>query len=637
MKKKNLIGLLLAIIMACVSLAGCGGKTEPDNATKSGDYLVRNFKSDYSILIPTNASGVLRIAADELKNFIYDASGCELKIVTDGEKTDGKVISLGKTSVSDGIGLDAPFAEYGDSGYKIQTSDEGISILGGSDTATLYGVYKFLGYHIGFKAYSTDHVTYKKATTVPLWNFNDFSFKPDMPVINVAGKETDDVTKIVNCARMGQISGYWMGYTFDGMFFGGGLNCHSAFKLIPPSQYYDEHPEWFNANAEGERKKENLCLTNEAMRAEYVANLKKIIESNTGSQYFMLGNEDNRTVCKCGVCTEAGSNYGGASGVYARFLNAVSDDIDAWIAENYPERVGRVFLCGLGYFGYVEPPVKEVNGEYVPAHESVQLKPNVFIEYCTHDGCQRHAIDDPACETNKTIRKQLEGWSAVCDNLMIYTYNHNYRDYYLYFNNWSSMQSNMKFFKKIGVKYFYVQSSASSGKPADPLMELKQYLYVELAKDVNADFDTLVDDFITNYYGAAADSVKKFYTDLRANFSVMETIAGKSCVGIYPYMFNDWREKKYWDYNWLANEIAVLKDGIIKAEAAGYSSADEKRITNALIEMLVPLQYRTIQHYSAYFSTEGLAAAKKEYLDNCARAGITSKSMFIADSSIDQF
>lgn len=72
------------------------------------------------------------------------------------------MISLGKTSVSDGIGLDAPFAEYGDSGYKIQTSDEGISILGGSDTATLYGVYKFLGYHIGFKAYSTDHVTYKR-------------------------------------------------------------------------------------------------------------------------------------------------------------------------------------------------------------------------------------------------------------------------------------------------------------------------------------------------------------------------------------------------------------------------------------------------------------------------------------------
>ena len=81
----------------------------------------------------------------------------------------------------------------------------------------------------------------------------------------------------------------------------------------------------------------------------------------------------------------------------------------------------------------------------------------------------------------------------------------------------------------------------------------------------------------------------------------------------------------------------MLKDGIEKAEAAGYSSADEKRITNALIEMLVPLQYRTIQHYSAYFSTEGLAAAKKEYLDNCARAGITSKSMFIADTSIDQF
>lgn len=61
----------------------------------------------------------------------------------------------------------------------------------------------------------------------------------------------------------------------------------------------------------------------------------------------------------------------------------------------------------------------------------------------------------------------------------------------------------------------------------------------------------------------------------------------------------------------MSNEIAVLKDGIIKAEAAGYSSADEKRITNALIEMLVPLQYRTIQHYSAYFSTEGLAAAKR--------------------------
>lgn len=641
MKRKSIISLILCVAIATCALFGCGGNNdepvEVPNATITDEYLVKDFKSDYSILIPASASSVIRTAADELQTLLYDASGCELPIVTDGENYSGKVISLGETKLQKSNEVYAPYAEYGDSGYKIQSVDGGVIVIGGSDTATLYGTYKFLQYHIDFKAYSTDYVTYDKDTTVPLYDFDGYSFKPDMPIINVHGKNTEDLSKLVDCARMGQISTNWMGYTFDGMLFGGGLNCHSAFKLISPSTYYDEHPDWFNETSGGTRGKENLCLTNEEMREEYVKNLKAIIEANPGSQYYMLGNEDNRTTCRCANCVKAESELGGAGGIYVKFLNAVSDDIDAWIAEEYPERVGHVFLGGLGYFGYVEPPVTyDENGNPTAV---IKLKSNIYVEYCTHDGCQSHAINDPDCSTNATIDRQLRGWSAVSENLMIYTYTHNYRDYYLYFNNWGAIKDNMRYYKEIGVKMFYVQGPPCPSKPADPFVELRQYLYVELAKDVNADYYALANDFIDNYYGVAAGEVKKFWNDLLANFQYMETVAtkGNGCWGIYPYMFNDWREKQYWTYDWMQNETALLKSAIAKVEAANYSESETDRMVNSIINLLVPMQYRTIEHYSAYFSEQQLEAAKSEYLANCARAGITGKSMFSEDNDVAKF
>lgn len=639
MKGLKTISLALCGLMAFGALSGCSKEEKTEEvdltATQTEEYLIKDFKSDYSVLIPNDATSIIRTAATELHDFLYEASGYDMKIVNDASASSGKLISLGETTMQQQSGVTATFEEYGDSGYKMQTTEKGIVIIGGSDTATLYGVYKFLQYHVDFKAYSTDYVTYKTSTTVPLWAFDGYSFKPDMPIINVSGKETSDLSKIVNCARMGQISSNWMGYTFEGMFFGGGLNAHSAFKLVSTDNFKD-HPEWFTATGtNGERKAENLCLTNEDMRQEYVKNLKVIIANNPGSAYYMLGNEDNRSVCECADCAEAGRLYGGPSGVYVRFLNKVSDDIDAWLAEEHPERVGHVFLCGLGYFGFVEPPVVEdENGNYVLADESVKLKSNCYIQYCTHDGCQSHAIDDPNCSTNATMNRQLRGWSVAADNLMIYQYTHCYTDYYLYFNNWGPMQENMKYFKDIGVKYFFVQSNAApNGVACEPLLELKHYVYVELAKNVNANYNELVNDFISNYYGVASSFVQRFYTDLRNHFAVMEQLndqekKDKGCWGIYTYMFNDWREKKYWDYNWLQSEMALLSEAIAETQKAGYDEAEAYRIEDALLEMLIPMQYRTIQYYSAYFTTEGLAAAKAEYLANCEKANVSSRSMF---------
>ena len=130
-----LIGIILLVLKACDNNSN---EENPDidygydyNQQQQEDPftttdLVKNGESDYVIVIPANnKSKYVNLAAGELVNLIYEATGIELEIVTDDDIDNvseaSKYLSIGKTKVYEASKITATFEELGADGLKLYT------------------------------------------------------------------------------------------------------------------------------------------------------------------------------------------------------------------------------------------------------------------------------------------------------------------------------------------------------------------------------------------------------------------------------------------------------------------------------------------------------------------------------------
>lgn len=107
------------MIMLAVFLAGAVGcnKNPDGNVDGNGDnvnftdfVLAEKGKSEYSIIIPENASEYETFAAEELRNLFLEATGAQLAIYSDKGRTfsdSAKYISISDTEVLKGSGVEA--------------------------------------------------------------------------------------------------------------------------------------------------------------------------------------------------------------------------------------------------------------------------------------------------------------------------------------------------------------------------------------------------------------------------------------------------------------------------------------------------------------------------------------------------
>ena len=109
--KKFLI-LLLAFVMLCTSLVGCGdsegpstGEVDPNHntvAVLTDKDLVVNGVSDYVIVLPAQPTDYERTAAGEFASYIMQSSGAKLSTITEDETTiptnSSKYVFIGKTT-----------------------------------------------------------------------------------------------------------------------------------------------------------------------------------------------------------------------------------------------------------------------------------------------------------------------------------------------------------------------------------------------------------------------------------------------------------------------------------------------------------------------------------------------------------
>lgn len=531
---KKFISALLLLVLLLTVFTGCDkGKTDdPVTPTKTqikktDITIVDNGLTDYRVVIPSGASSYISTAASELVGFIEEATGVRLPVTTDGEEfsTASKVISLGKTTVfeSSGVKLTEKLRE---TGYVMQRRGNTLLINAKDDNGVISAVYDMLGYSLGLEFYSYDEYVLEHTSTLYLLDF-DLEFIPSIDMRDIMMRSLN--TSYRQRMRLYTGAGYGHWITFAHTTTGASEAKNNGSDLngfLPYSVYGEAHKDWYDDTHT------QLCYSNAEMRAEFVEQVKLRIAKNPDGKYLMIGHEDNFDMCLCDHCKAERDLYGGYGGQELHFTNLVAEAVDAWLADNYPDR--EIFYVFFAYQTSQEPPikrttvdgkevgVKDENGKYIPHYADLRIRKNVMVMYCPIDS----DFSRDFSETNNTTQyTQLKGWSdlyaaqGLSNNIIVWGYSLAVYNYFIPLYNFGTYKAHYQFYQDCGVHYIDDQAYSSSGIPCFEAMQI--YVQSKLMYDTSLNYNDLCYDFIEHYYGSAAETFKQYFDFFRAYYEYL--------------------------------------------------------------------------------------------------------------------
>lgn len=186
--------LFLALLMAFGFFAGCNAINNSSSTSDNGNnelaiketenYIIKDSKSDYKIVIADEPRGYEAYAAEELSTFIVQSTSITLPIVKESEvvvNESSKLIILGETELTEQAQITAEKNTYGARGFVIKQKDSNVYLVGGDTRGTLYAVYDFLHYEFGFEVYASNEIAIEKGVTERKLLAFDMSNIPDIP------------------------------------------------------------------------------------------------------------------------------------------------------------------------------------------------------------------------------------------------------------------------------------------------------------------------------------------------------------------------------------------------------------------------------------------------------------------------
>ena len=486
--------LLLAALLAAACARVC-----PAGAP----MLARDGKSDYVIVVAPDATPPEQTAAKELQDHLAKVTGATLKILPEGEAAaDAEQIVVGPSARMKQFLPDLDVEQLGHDGIVMRTVGRSLVLAGRRPRGTLYAVYTFLEDIVGCR-----------------WWTSTESFIPRKPTLELPRLDVTYATPL-------RVREAFYRDAFDGVFAarsrcnghferipperGGHYSiigwCHTFFRILPPSEHFAQHPEWYS-EINGKRSADHtqLCLTNEEMRKEFTRQALAWIRKQPDAGMISVSQNDWRNPCQCAKCKAVRDEEGSESGPLLRFVNAVA----AGIEKEFPD-----FLVETLAYSYTRQPPRHVK----PRH-------NVVVRLCTIE-C---SFVQPLATgpQNEKFRGDIEGWSAIAPKLYIWNYVTNFANYILPHPNLRVLAPNLRTFVKHKAIGLFEQGDSKSG--IGDFVRLRAWLLAHLMWDPRRDDRALIREFLDGYYGPAAPH-------LLAYLDLIHDAAERSGVYLRCYM-----------------------------------------------------------------------------------------------------
>lgn len=534
--------------------------------SRAENWLFKEGKSLYDIVLPRDASKTEQTAASEFQQIISNISGVRLPICLEDSMKQGKHVYIGFCNAT-AINLNVQRPASNEETYCYQTKDDNLFIYGGSNRGTMYGVFSFLERELGVHWYTSSY------TKIP--KMRKFLLRPlrrhEKPAIHQrlefyydalrhdewAAHNLLNTQYSLSDTKYGSMTAYWGIHTFE--------------ILLPPSVYFKNHPEFFSVYNGKRSDKAQLCLSNHAMRLELTKNLKETIDKNPGYWCYDVSQNDNQNPCECTDCMRLVKRYGGHSGAMLWFVNQVAHDI---------KKIHPYIFVGTFAYQYTRQAPTS----------NIQPADNVVIRLCDIECCMGHSLE--TCEMNSSFMNDLKKWRRIAKNIYIWDYTTGFSNYLLPFPNFDVLAVNYRLFDRSEV--IGVMEEGAHNAPWNEFSELKQWMIAKLLWNPYQDTDSLARLFIKDYYGKASHYVWKYYqlckNQVKPNSHFSVTI--------------DWQSEIYGD-KFISNSLALMN----KAQKA---IEKDKVLTERINRLRAQLLYLKLRRNPALSAIDGTLNTFKE-------------------------
>lgn len=427
--------------------------------------LVQNNQSEYSIVVSEEADSLSLTAATEMQAYFRKTSGVKLDILNHVQPGKNH-LCVGKIFEKDSAALDR-LQNSKEDAFVIKTKGGDVLLYGKNSKTNLYAVYTFIEEVLGCQLLSVDEEYIPTNQTI------------EMEAVDKLYEPAFSFRRTLFPGQADEKYQYWHKIEpLDewGMF------VHTFQHLIPPEKYFEEHPEYFSL-IEGRRLSDaQLCLSNPEVIRLLKENLASEMAKQPAKKYWSVSQNDCINYCTCDGCNTLYKKYGGYSGAYILMANE--------LAKAFPDKQ----ISTLAY-QFTRSAPKNI----VPLE-------NVNIMFCSIE-CNRSM---PLKEDRRSASfvKDMEDWAKITNNIFLWDYVVQFKNYLCPFPNFHVLQPNIQFFKENGVDMMFQQGS---NRNWSDLSDLKQYLIAKLLWDPDLNPDELIVNFLENYYGPAHHYIKEYF------------------------------------------------------------------------------------------------------------------------------
>lgn len=469
--------------VVCLAAAGTGADVT----------LAAGGRPEVVVVTPAAPTPAQTHAAEELVRFTAEMTGATLRVQTDAEPLPESAVLLGVTRYTDQVvGGPTDLGRLGDDGFRLKTAGKHLAIVGSGLRGTLYGVYELLERYGGCRWYASWHSLIPKRDPWTLPVIDDTQV-PAFVMREPFWFDLFDGDLAARCRANGNRMD--LKEKHGGKIrFGGGLFVHTFYVLMPPGEFFAEHPEYFS-ELRGKRVADHaqLCLSNPDVVRLCTERLLERIRKDPGARLYSLSQNDWGGYCTCEKCRAIDEREGTPAGSLITFVNQVAEAVE----KEFPD----VWIETLAY-QYTRTPPK-----------TVRPRRNVVPRLCTIECDFSLPLDVSPYPQDRKFVEDIKGWSALTDKLYIWDYTTNFAHYIGPHPNFNGLQGNARFFRDHHVVGLFEQG-AYQGRHAE-FAELRAWVLAKLLWDPDQDVEALYRDFFAGYYGAAAPIVRQYFDALQ--------------------------------------------------------------------------------------------------------------------------
>ena len=279
--------------------------------------------------------------------------------------------------------------------------------------------------------------------------------------------------------------------------------------LSPSEQAYQEHPDWWARDREGNIRKfekvwshTNFCTTNPEV-IEIVAQKANAALSNPDALVASLDPNDAAPMCLCERCLELDRSYG-VENPDGRFVTDRLLHFSKVIYDRLDEKNKAKYLGILVYGHQTQLPKKARPHEHHTA---------LICDMTWHYDHTR-PFNDPTSPANVEFYRLLKGWGEILTMFGFY----DYYGHFCWFGPWGivhKMREDLPAFRDLGGTYLMIEA-----QPNFAAQGLNLYVAGRLAWDVDADVDVLLEEFFAKFYGPVAEPMRDYWLAIEKAYAL---------------------------------------------------------------------------------------------------------------------